>query len=487
MSASDTPATAPADATAHAETRKLERTMKPAWVFAIALGSAVGWGAFILPVEWLTDGGTAGALIGFAIGTVLMAIIAVSYGLVIRALPVTGGELSFTLHAFGRYASFVVGWFLALAYACIIALNASAMTLVFRQLFPSVMERGYLYTIAGWDIHAPEVVVALAAMVIAGALNARGAALSGRFQFYACVIMMAAVGIILVWTAVLYLQDPVPLYHGFPAEVSPFAAIAVMVAFAPWAFVGFDNVPQAAGEFDFSPKKAMGLIVAAIFASGAIYLTMILVTSVAASHAGGSFDGSVWATADAITAMLGPGGRALVVIAVFMGVITGLNGFTVSASRVLMTMGRARMLPPVLGRVSHRYGTPVVAVAAAILIASPSPFFGRSALLWIVDMTSVGVTVAYFVTCLVAFTIAEEDGWLPGRTKLAKVIAIVGAVLSVGFLLLLIVPGSPGALATEPLIALAAWVVMGIVFFVLRKPAVDEMPEKELEQVILEG
>ena len=147
-------------------------------MFAIAFGSAVGWGAFILPAEWLTDGGTAGALIGFAIGTVLRA--NVSYGLVIRALPVTGGELSFTLHAFGRYASFVVGWFLARAYACIIALNASAMTLVFRQLYPSVLERGYLYTIAGWDIHTPEV-VALAAMVIAGALNARGAALSGRF------------------------------------------------------------------------------------------------------------------------------------------------------------------------------------------------------------------------------------------------------------------------------------------------------------------
>ena len=85
------------------------------------------------------------------------------------------------------------------------------------------------------------------------------------------------------------------------------------------------------------------------------------------------------------------------------------------------------------------------------------------------------------------FKVAEEDGWSPGRTKLAKVIAIVGAVLSVGFLLLLIVPGSPGALATEPLVALAAWVVLGIVFFVLRKPAVDEMPEEQLEQVILEG
>lgn len=56
-----------------------------------------------------------------------------------------------------------------------------------------------------------------------------------------------------------------------------------------------------------------------------------------------------------------------------------------------------------------------------------------------------------------------------------------------GLLLLLIVPGSPGALSTEPLIALAAWVVLGVVFFVLRKPKVDEMPEEALGQVILDG
>lgn len=61
MSASDGPSPAhlvgSVVAAAHAETRKLERTIKPAWVFAIALGSAVGWGAFILPAEWLTGGG----------------------------------------------------------------------------------------------------------------------------------------------------------------------------------------------------------------------------------------------------------------------------------------------------------------------------------------------------------------------------------------------------------------------------------------------
>lgn len=475
-----------------AETRKLKPTLKPGWVFAIALGSAVGWGAFILPVDWLKQGGTAGALIGFVIGTLLIAFIAVSYGLVIRAMPLTGGELAFTLQSFGRYAAFVVGWFLALAYACIVALNATAIALVCRMLFPSVMERAHLWTVAGWDIYLPEVFVALAALAVTGFLNVSGTAISGRFQFIACVIMLAAVVVIVAGSLVTYAMNPVPLFRSFPAGGSPLAAIAGVVAFAPWAFVGFDNVPQAAGEFDFSPKKAMGLILGAIGAAGAIYVAMILSTSIAVATAGTTFDGSVWATADAISALLGPFGKLLMVLAVSMGVISGLNGFTVAASRVIMTMGRAQMLPPVVGRVSARWETPVVGVIITVLLCSPSPFFGRSALTWIVDMSSVGVTVAYGATCLVAYRLAggsrvADAGFFGSRRTLVRVLAVIGGVISAGFLLLLILPFSPGALGRESFIALAVWVALGAILFLSRRRAVDALPEERMRKVILDG
>lgn len=479
-------------ADARAETRKLRQTLKPSWVFAIALGSAVGWGALILPLEWLGQGGTAGALIGFLLGALLIAIIAVSYGVVIRVLPVTGGELAFTLQSFGRRAAFVVGWFLSLAYACIVALNASAIALVCRMLFPEVMERGHLYTVAGWDIYLPEVLVALAALVITGLLNAAGTPISGRFQFIACVILIAAIALILVGSVVMYVMNPVPLYRAFPAETSPIAAIAVMIAFAPWAFVGFDNVPQAAGEFDFAPGKAMGLILAAIATAGAVYLAMILSASIAVGTTGSTYEGSVWATADAIGGLLGPAGRLLMVVAVSMGVITGLNGFTVSASRLIMTMGRARMLPTAVGRVSARWETPVVAIVVTVILCSPSPFFGRSALLWIVDMTSVGVTVAYGATCLVAYRLAGgpqlgDTGTFGSRRRPVRMVAVLGAVISVGFLLLLVLPFSPGALGREPFIALAIWVALGVVFYLARRRAVDALPEETMRKVILDG
>ncbi|WP_152352308.1 APC family permease [Brachybacterium subflavum] len=481
---------APAPAGADENTRSLQSTLKPSWVFAIALGSAVGWGAFMLPVDWLQDGGTAGALLGFTIGAVLIGIIGISYGMIIRVLPVTGGELAFVLQEFGRRHAFVVGWFLALAYACIVALNATAVALVFRMLLPSVMEQVHLYTVAGWDIYLPEVIIAALAIVATGFMNAMGTALSGRFQFIACVVLIIAVVAILVGALLHGMQHGFAFYPAFPEGSSPLPAIAVMVAFAPWAFVGFDNVPQAAGEFDFSPRKALFLILAAIGTAGLVYLAMIFSSSVALGPNGDTHPDAAWPTAEVIAGIMGPLGKGLMVIAVLMGVATGLNGFTVSSSRVLMAMGRAKMLPAFFGRVESRHRTPVVAIVFTSALCLLAPFFGRSALQWIVDMTSVGVTIAYGYTCLAAFKLAhparsgEHDAF--GRARpVYRAISLLGALLSLGFLLLLFVPGSPGRLGTQPLVALAVWVALGAVFLAVRHRRLMAAPEAELEEVIL--
>lgn len=34
--------------------------MKPSWVFAMALGAAIGWGAYTLPFDWMQKAGLAG-------------------------------------------------------------------------------------------------------------------------------------------------------------------------------------------------------------------------------------------------------------------------------------------------------------------------------------------------------------------------------------------------------------------------------------------
>jgi amino acid transporter len=44
------------------------------------------------------------------------------------------------------------------------------------------------------------------------------------------------------------------------------SAILATFAIAPWAYVGFDTIPQAAEEYNFSYKKVMGITAEQIMA-----------------------------------------------------------------------------------------------------------------------------------------------------------------------------------------------------------------------------
>ncbi|MEO5309412.1 APC family permease [Corynebacterium sp. c3Ub_189] len=447
---------------------RLQRKYKPSWIFALALGAAIGWGAFVLPFDWMMSAGLSGTLLGFVIGGVIITIIAINYGLAIRAMPVTGGAINFAKTSLGDRHSFVVGWSLALGYSCIVALNASAVTLVFRSTFPSFVMRLPLYSVAEWTIYLPEVLIASAFIGLFAWINISDTELSGRFQFYAVLIMLVAVLAVSAVIGFYYFRENPELAPRFPESRSPFSAVLVILAFAPWAYVGFDSIPQLAGEFNFSPKKAMALLVSGTAAASGIYSLMMITTTIAVGTKHELYAKFAWPTATAIGDIMGWPGLLLLVLAVSAGVLTGLNGFYTAASRVIFSLGQSKMLPEWLGRLDSKKGTPKNAVLVVMALCLLTPWFGRSALTWIVDMSSAGVTVAYFYTSYFVWKVGK-DGLTqstgePVEPNLVwKLFGLGGCLISVGFLLLLFVPGSPGALSIPSLIALIVWVVAGVV------------------------
>lgn len=473
-------------------TDALPKLMKPSWVFAMALGSAVGWGAFILPYEWGVSGGLAGTTLGFLIDGAIIAVIAVSYGYGIERLPVAGGSVAFALSGLGRLHGFIAGWALTLGYAVIVALNASAVTLVFRVTLPSLVQNVKLYSVADWDIYLPEVIIATTFLVVFALLNIRGVALSGKFQFIAVVLLLLGVALIFITMLIMLFTRGIDLPPAFPMGVSPWAAVFTIVAFAPWAYVGFDSIPQLAGEFNFSPNKAFSLLMWGVFVATAVYLAMMVSVTIAVGTSHSAYTDDAWPTAVAITDVMGPLGLILMVVAVSMGVLTGLNGFYVSASRVLLTMGRARMIPSVFANLDPKHGTPKVAIYFVLALCLVSPWFGRSALSWIVDMTSVGISIAYFYTCFCVYKIGR-NGHVFGMKKTfaphskMKWFGLAGCFFALCFLALLLIPGSPGQLGTPPLIALAVWVVLGVIFFFARRKSYYALSDDDLRATVYES
>ncbi|MEJ7260232.1 amino acid permease, partial [Staphylococcus epidermidis] len=64
---------------------------------------------------------------------------------------------------------------------------------------------------------------------------------------------------------------------------------------APWAYVGFDNIPQTAEEFDFAPNKTFKLIVYSLLAASLTYVVMLLYTGWLGTHTK-SLNGNLWLT-----------------------------------------------------------------------------------------------------------------------------------------------------------------------------------------------
>jgi len=473
------------------ERNTLKKTLKPHWVWAIALGSAIGWGAFVQPINWMETAGPLGVIIGFSIGALLMMLIAVSYGFLIRSFPVSGGEFAYSYISLGRTHAFISGWFLTLGYICIVALNASAFALMFKYVFPSFIEHFHLYTIAGWEVYGMEIIIATLALAVFGFFNIKGTGLSGQMQFFFAIVMV--VGVVALTFFVGFqpeagLENVQPY---FPTDKTAFAAIISIVAIAPWAYVGFDAVPQAAEEFDFPARKAFMLIILALVFAAVIYSLMILATSMAAPWEVVANEGHLWGTGHVIQELLGPIGIIILVVALSMGIFTGLNGFILAGSRLLFAMARSQILPATFGKLHPKHNTPHVAIVFTVIISAAAPWFGREALVWVVDMSSIGVSIAYFYTCYTSFYLFKwSEVGLTDPTKqivspFKKIISFVSIIASLIFIGLLLIPGSPAFLGIESRIALGVWIILGVVFYFTKRKEFYAIPKERLNFLIL--
>src|SRR5699024_5287650 len=117
----------------------------------------------------------------------------------------------------------------------------------------------------------------------------------------------------------------------------------------------------------------------------------------------------IWGTGTAIKEVLGTMGLVVLVIALTMGIFTGLNGFIISSSRLLFAMSRAKILPAGFAKLHGKHQTPYIAIIFTVILAMLAPWFGREALTWVVDMSSIGVSIAYFYTCFTAFKLFKVN------------------------------------------------------------------------------
>ncbi len=290
------------------------------------------------------------------------------------------------------------------------------MPVLFSILTPGLLQKGFLWTVAGYDVYLGEILVSLILIWIFSFVNIKGVKSAGNIQLVMCALLVSAVVLILggtILTGNFHMENLSPaMGHN---DVSLLSGIIVIVAMAPWLFVGFDCIPQAAEEYNFPPNKTFLLIFSAIGIGAFIYAALAVVTASVMPWLEMEQLNVSWRTGAMIQQALGFAGLLFVVVAVLCGIFTGINGFYMAGSRLLFGMARARMLPKWFAHI-HPYTKRRLDILFIALICSLAPFVGREALNWVADMASMGTAFGYFFTCAGALCSADKRAYakIPG-------------------------------------------------------------------------
>jgi len=471
------------------ERTQLKRTLTPFSLFSLAFGTIIGVGWITVLGAWLVDAGSIGAMIAFAAGGLVMIPVALCYTEVAGMYPVSGGEVAYIYEMYGARMSFLAGWLLAFVYIATVSFEAISVGWVLSAMFPG-SEGPTVYVFLDAEVKAWSLAIGLAIMALLTAINYWGAKSTAWFQNLFVSILLFASAVFVV--SGLVNSDTANLEPAFAGDSAGSAAFGVLAVLAttPFWFGGFDTVPQAMGEVstDSDLRALPRVMIMAVTIATLFYMLIILTAALTVDRTTLlSYDlplaGAVQAASGSFIV------RQLVLFAGLCGLITTWNALMFAATRVIFSLGRARMLPQGFARVHPRFGSPSSAALFVGFVAALGSLMGREAILVIA-----GAGALVFATLIVlviggAIRLRLRNPDYPRPYTFPGGLAGLGAALALAvviFLLAAIGPllSSGGSIPHEWLL-LGGWVVLGLLFYALAGPLRSRVSKQEQRWLIL--
>ena len=157
------------------------------------------------------------------------------------------------------------------------------------------------------------------------------------------------------------------------------------------------------------------------------------------------------------------------------------------ASRVLFTLGRARLVTPLLGEAHPRHGSPGVAVLFVGIVSAAAVLLGRGALLPIVNVAGLCLAGAALLICVgvIRFRRIAPDIARPYCVPGGRVTAGAAAAVCVWMVAWALI--EPAFTRRIPLewVVLGGWTVLGAVMWVIAGRTRSSLSETERYRLVV--
>ncbi len=142
-------------------------------------------------------------------------------------------------------------------------------------------------------------------------------------------------------------------------------------------------------------------------------------------------------------------------------VLTSLIGMLGALSRLCYAVALDCILPERFAALNDKQ-IPASAMLLVLLVSVPIPFLGRTAIGWIVDITTIGASIIYGFVSLAVFKVSGHEG-----RKRDRLLSGISLLIFIAFAVLLLFPSffSDYTIATETYVLIAVWSLLGLLYF----------------------
>lgn len=398
---------------------ELKKVITLPMAVSIYVASVLGAGILIMPGLAAKASGPS-SIIAWTLLSFLSYPFAYVFARLASRRPESGGIYSFAREAFGPYISNITGWLFLAWYAFGAPANSIAASEYLSYVLP--MNRVEVFLFAGLLI------------ALAFAVNYIGIKFSARVQM---VVILAIIAVILVAIA-----TSVPKVH--TAQLAPLFpqnslySIGTASALIIWAFFGYENVPNLAGEFK-NPKRDLNRsVILSVLIVGILYISVSIVTIGTQAYDAGN---GATPFAYLLSSFFGVYGSTVTAMIAVVAIFSAMNAYTAGLSRVIFAVSKSRGLPVLfskvhdVSRVPHRA---LILMSSSALVVLVGYFLFNVNLVVAFLMVSGVAGIVYIIGSASAIRLLKEKG----ARKLLPWVSLIASIAIVAFIQYLLVAGA---------------------------------------------
>jgi lysine-specific permease len=416
----------------------LKQRLEPRHINMIAIGGSIGTGIFLTSGYAIFVGGPGGAILAYALMSVIVYFLMTSLGEMSTNRPSSGSFCDYASLYVGKSFGFAMGYNYWLNWAITIAAEISAAALVMHFWFP----------------HVNSVWFSLAFFIGIFIANILSVKIYGEVEYWLSFIKVAVIIVFIVLGIATLIHQPqfgidkwqvgdAPFHQGWFGFISVFL-------FAGFSFQGTELIGVASGETK-NPEKSIPQAIRLVFWR----LTLFYILSIGIISLLIAYNNPQLASQDNVNISpytlifsnyIGKYAASFINLIILIALISAANASMYSATRILWYLGKTNQAPKFITKLT-KPGVPIRALIITALVGSTvfiSSFIGNGLLFtYLVQISSLSGFLAWFGIALSHYkfrrnilpqlggvTILKYKARFYPFAQIISIIAIVGIMIA---------------------------------------------------------